>query len=462
MLVLSACLTRRTEDVELTARDADSASGRDGGNDANNGGNDGSDNGNANGTTGGNKPKFCDDSDRCNTPELPYCDEDAKACATCRDGSDCAPFAGRKACVKNEGCFECNGEKAGECGSAKPLCDPNKHACVECTAEMTEGCTLQGKVCDVEAGACVECTVSANCTNPESAKCDSSTNTCGKCEANADCAQFAGKPNCEVNSGACVACLSNANCNDPAASHCDATTHQCTACANNTDCLHIADGADNLPLCLDAKCVECTRIDKAECGNTGVCNALTNRCADGVMMGTASMCDGCVSDEQCKTGQRCIQTTFNTGVPQIEGWFCQWVENAGAGTPASCSLVRPFVSPQTRGSLDGMGDAKMCTHTLASCGGYKAFRSACGRYDTGMGIIHVDDFADPDLPDDVEGKSETAAAITADDGVCGMAGKCVALNGANGAYRCSHGCINDSDCDLGATCSGTPKLCTVN
>lgn len=453
MLLLTACVARRTEEVDSNVRDPDGASGNDGGGKP---GGDAEPDGN--GTTDSGKPTFCDSDTPCDTPELPYCDEEAKACATCRNGSDCSGFAGRKACVKNEGCFECNGEKAGECGSAKPLCEPTKHVCVECTAEADEGCTLKGKVCNAAEGTCVECNDNAQCPDATKSKCDSDKNTCGKCTGNPDCAHVPGKSYCDTSSGACVACTSNDQCTDPAASKCDLNVQQCVGCGANPDCTHIEDGGDNLPLCVNAKCGECTRAEKAECGDD-VCNALTNRCADGVAPKSASLCQACVSDEQCVDGQRCVQVSFESATgPQVEGWFCEWVPGAG-GAPLTCSGARPFVSEKTLPSIDGMDSSTMCTHAVASCSAYQAFRDSCGRYETPAGAIYVDDFADPDLPDDVEGIPATGALIVSDSSVCGMAGKCVTLNATNGSYRCSHSCGNDTDCDTGFTCTGTPKLC---
>ena len=454
--LLAGCFTRRTEEVpDPTVSDPDSA--------ANGGAMDAaSDSAASNGgQTDAMVTIACESDKPCTRADLSLCDKDTDSCVPCKVSRDCDDIAGKSACIKNVGCFECTDDT---CVAPSALCHPTRHECVACTAGDTAACDADSKVCEPQSGACVACLSNAQCTDASKAKCEPGKNECGKCAVNDDCKHLTNTPYCDAAAGKCVACTSNAQCTDAKASRCDLSTNTCAGCGGPSDCIGIKDATskDSLPLCVSQECVECTRGDRALCGSN-VCNALTKRCEDGVTTKSANLCQACVSDDQCATGQRCVERSFDSGSGlQPVGYFCQWAKAGGGAAPAVCNPSgRPFVSEKALPSIDGAGTTAMCTHRTASCEAYSVFSKACGRY-AATNVI-VSSYVDELIPVANRGTPATAQMITADNSVCGLGGTCVAQNADDGVYLCSHGCIAAEDCKTGSSCtSGSNDLCNVN
>jgi hypothetical protein len=418
--LLAACFTRRTEEVPDPASTMDAAS-------------DSAANG---GQTDAMVIIACDADKPCTRADLSLCDTNSDTCVPCKASRDCEEIPGQTACIKNVGCFECSDDN-NTCSAPTALCHPTRHECVACTANT-------------------------DCTDPGKAKCLPDKSECGKCTVNDDCKHLTDTPYCDA--GQCVACTANADCTDPKASRCDLDTNTCVGCAGPSDCSGIIDAVskESLPLCVNQECVQCTRSDRAQCGND-VCNALTKRCEDGVTNKSADLCQACVSDDQCDTGQRCIELSFDSGGgPTPVGYFCQWVQAGGGDAPAVCDPNgRPFVSGKTRTSIDGTSTATMCLHRTASCQAHKVFSGFCGRY--AASNLIVSSYVDEQIPMADRGTKGTAAMITADSSVCGLGGTCVTKDAGTGVYRCSHGCVSEQDCKTGSSCtSGSNDLCSVN
>ena len=200
---------------------------------------------------------------------------------------------------------------------------------------------------------------------PPHSVCDPDAQRCVDCLVDTDCGRDPALRSCSP-MNTCVECLEDAGCIDAAASQCD--MHACAPCADNPDCAGIMDetGTTALGICdtsaATATCVECTATDDSACG-TNVCDLLTNLCTDRPK-NSAGLCQPCVNDTECSTGQLCVPTRFeDTDI----GHFCLWREDAGGGGPAGdCIRSRPYVGSEMHTSISGVMTS-VCTLRSTTC-----------------------------------------------------------------------------------------------
>jgi len=194
--------------------------------------------------------------------------------------------------------------------------------------------------------------------------------------------------------------------------------------------------------------VQCKGSDYAECGTNvsgtrRVCDSLSQTCSTQLEQ-AASLCEPCVSDAQCKTGQLCVMQTYDdpTDAPDggelPVGYFCFWrQDSAGTGAPAgSCANARPFFATESVTSIDGV-QASVCGLAVTTCAGYRHFRAeSCTGAD-----------------------NDAACGDTryATDGYCREVGA------GSGTYRCTTPCLSDDDCKTGAACNtgSIPNYCNL-
>jgi Cys-rich repeat protein len=273
-------------------------------------------------------------------------------------------------------------------------------------------CPNDKPVCDEPNDQCVQCLESADCASGSKKKCDTATDTCKECLASTDCSA-ATAARCE--NGACVKCTSN------------------------NDCAHVAGKT----VCDAAagECVQCTGKDASTCGTdvgTGtplVCDSLLRTCTTKKEK-SSGLCQSCVSDQQCKTGQLCLKETFGTPAKDV-GYFCFWKKAAGVGgAPALCSAARPYVKTLVnQTSIDGQS-ADACGLAVSTCTSVGQFRS-----------------------------KDCTTNLAPDDTKCGFAppddAKCAQFD--TDVYRCTMTCGSDDDCPAGFPCdkSGSPWVCQL-
>jgi hypothetical protein len=273
-------------------------------------------------------------------------------------------------------------------------------------------CPSDKPVCDEPNDTCVQCLESTDCVSGSKKKCDTATDTCKECLASTDCSAVTAS-RCE--NGACVKCTSN------------------------DDCAHVAGKT----ICDTAagECVQCTGKDASICGTdvgTGtplVCDSLLRTCTTKKEK-SSGLCQSCVSDQQCRTGQLCLKETFGTPAKDV-GYFCFWKKAAGVGgAPALCSAARPYVKTLVnQTSIDGQS-ADACSLAVSTCTSIGQFRS-----------------------------KDCTTNLAADDTKCGFAppddAKCAQFD--TDVYRCTMTCLSDDDCPTGSPCdkSGTPWVCQL-
>ncbi len=411
-LLLTACITRRTEDVRPAVVETDaSADGGDGGGNS----------GDANGSSTGNPPS-CTRNSECVDPAASRCDLDTNMCAACKTTDDCPD---KLVCVADRGCFECSAERTDACKGATPACHPESNTCVPCTASEPSACAATGTVCKTETSTCVACVDNSQCQSATASKCDA--DDCVGCTADADCEHLTATPFCD-GAGECVACKVDTGSKSASASQC--LGGKCVGCSDSAQhCSHVKDGDDDLPICLDQTCVQCTRDERDACGSD-VCNALTHRCEDGVAVAGTDDCQPCVSNLQCKDDGVCLKMDFKG---EEVGYFCQ------PKRATTCAAERPYFEEQKQAlGIDGVVAVDVCTLRVSTCPALQDYSSLnCG----------VDEEGDDGL-DDRGDDSLCGDERFADDGYC--------VEQSTGVYRCTMPCNNaNEDCvqESGIVCS---------
>ena len=258
--------------------------------------------------------------------------------------------------------------------------------------------------------------------------------TCVQCRVADDCDGIIGTTDCDTPMNTCVECLDDMGCIDAAASQCD--MHACAPCADNPDCVGIVDGTTALGICdtsaATATCVECTATDDSACG-TNVCDLLTNLCTDRPKS-SAGLCQPCVNDTECSTGQLCVLTRFED---MDIGQFCLFREDAGGGGPAgACSRVPPYRRSESATSIGGVM-TNVCNLRVTTC-------PALNQFD----MLDCTDSTPPGTTDDECGHPGV------DDGLCRRA--------SSTTNRCTVPCGSNDDCVTGFSCNTavTPRHCS--
>lgn len=374
-------------------------------------------------------PECTQASDCASNAQKSRCSGDGE-CAVCLAHLDCQSVVGAPKCLAGAGCVACLGD-------------------ADCKDE-------DAPHCDLAAHRCVGCTDSAQCTSAEASRCGASQ-TCEACKAKSDCSHIAAGYVC-TEDGVCAECGRDADCKDPAKSRCGAGG-TCQPCEQSANCAHLASAGKGA--CFAGSCVECTRNEREACAQTesgrAVCHAETHRCSERAP-GASSLCDECVSDEQCRPGQRCVQSRG------AGPWVCLWQRGARGGAPIACSPQgAPFASERALASIDERAsELPMCDLRTASCAAYKAFSQPCGRYGMRPGTL-VSNYGDSKIPEAERGKPATAQAIRPDPAACGAGGTCVAASAETGTYECTMLCGGTQDCKSGFACSTQlePNYCAA-
>jgi hypothetical protein len=151
------------------------------------------------------------------------------------------------------------------------------------------------------------------------------------------------------------------------------------------------------------------------------------------------LCEACVSDEQCGSGQLCVLQKFDDpdNGEQDVGWFCVYREDASEENEpnGSCANIPPFFSTLPGSTSIGGTSATVCGLAVTTCPAYRDFRSTpCAGTDDGASC------GDPRF----------------NDGYCREAGM------STSTFRCTTPCGSDDDCDSLFECTDTiPKYCSL-
>jgi hypothetical protein len=222
---------------------------------------------------------------------------------------------------------------------------------------------------------------------------------------------------CDTTSGLCVACLANTDCTTAAAAACDTTAHTCGACTTSQQCAHLTA----TPACHSGTCVQCNTND--DCDTTHACDTTMHRCVPSTPA-SKQVCDACLRDSECQTGQLCVPMTFHGAAL---GSFCQWKLDT-TRTGMDCLNVRPFSDAVTATSVDGV-TMTVCTLRSTTCDALAHVLMSCTAPTT------------PNMPEPACGANS--------DGFCQHQG-----NPTSGINQCTVGCATNTDCPcMDGTCA---------
>jgi hypothetical protein len=350
-------------------------------------------------------------------------------CVQCLDSGDCTTGNQRTCetttgqCVECLNTSQCLGEDSAHC-QTEPSINPMEpqFSCVGCRANLDCGGKNIPGLCRVGDGVCVDCVENGDCAGDATlSRCQNGTcavciddtacgafpglNACkagvgcvecvdaGDCTGNPDgpvCKTTAGAGAAEINT--CVQCQTNVDCQSPGASVC--SNNVCVACtADSPDdgideaCRHIDSngataGGTPLRVCDSGTCVQCTGPRRADC-NPNVCNSLTKACT-AFPVGSAELCETCVSDAHCAATERCATQLF--GATNL-GSFCFPIGTGGAGT--TCNLT-PYSQLAVSTTIDGVS-ANLCTLRRTTCAGLADVASQSCDADADCGEAGQDD-----------------------------------------------------------------------
>jgi len=396
--------------------------------------------------TARNKCVGCFNSAQCTSPTASRCNTADSVCAACTSDVQCEsdlPYCVAGRCVSCRDDSQCGGDRCdtgtgtcvncltnGDCGDENNArCDTSTHTCTGCNNTNQCGPRFGVKqLCRVDRGACVECLTNVECSDDaQASRCDQNSGLCAPCRADNDCAAVEGKfacaggngnagrcvqctdnadctgnpagPACKVSAGGssapintCVQCVADADCPSAAAARCVA--NQCVACADDANCAHVAGAGVCDTSVASPVCVQCTGPKRAACGQN-VCNSLTKVCTN-FGVGSADICETCVSDAHCPASQRCALQVFESS---NLGYFC--FPQPSPGETCATSQA-PFAGATSVDTIDGQ-DADLCLLRFTTCAAFvQSGRQACdddldcgasslddGRCDTDLGICSV-------------------------------------------------------------------------
>lgn len=227
---------------------------------------------------------------------------------------------------------------------------------------------------------------------------------------------------------------------------CDTTSGTCVECVEDVNC----SGAK----CLDGSCVEC--ISNSDCGNPGdatpVCQP--NHTCGPAGKATADVCEPCVADSQCQSGQLCVMQTFGVvGDVEDVGYFCAWrVDAPVPGPDGVCGNSTPYLEQiNSVTSINGT-TANVCTLGVTTCPALNDYGKSCEV--SGQGDSSVCGFAH---------SNENFATGANVDAYCVNIGVSGAID-----FICAPICNAGptSACDSGQTCTsfdgGLTSVCAAN
>jgi hypothetical protein len=236
--------------------------------------------------------------------------------------------------------------------------------------------------------------------------------------------------------GVCEGCRFPSDCTEPTASRCSAAK-TCDSCQENSDCSHL-----DTKVCDEGTCVACTAENSTHCGfgpggSSYVCEVQQKVCSTSATRRSAGLCEACVSDEQCGSGQLCVLQKFDDPEEgeQDVGWFCVYREDASETNAPNgdCTNLKPYVSTLAASTSIGGVTATVCGLRATTCPAYRAFSNvSCA------GVGDDASCGDPRF----------------DDGVCQML--------SASTFLCTVPCLSPIDCDSGSDCPmSAPKYCSL-
>ncbi len=155
----------------------------------------------------------------------------------------------------------------------------------------------------------------------------------------------AGTDYCKPSTGECVPCLEDVHCTTDDAAACNTTTNECEPCTENPDC----DGVMGIDVCDDGACVQCTPEQEDACVGK-VCSALTNTCTSATP-GSATVCEACEADSQCRAGQLCVEQLFTDqdSMTHSIGHYCFAEQQVGTCSTAPATYREPLAATSVEG-----------------------------------------------------------------------------------------------------------------
>jgi hypothetical protein len=329
----------------------------------------------------------CIDDSTCTAGSL--CDTATGTCVGCLGNDDCIQDASLARCnVAARVCEPCtptSTQCVGKFG-VKNLCN-NNGECVQCTGNLDCAADATKSRCDAT-GLCAGCRLASDCSvvAGKHACTGGNNGRCVECLNSTDCASNANGLACNTTNNTCVECVADTDCKTAGASRC--VSNQCQACVNDgggSHCGHITSGATALAVCDTSAgaaagvCVQCTGTQRAACG-ANVCNSSTKVCSP-FAVGSAGLCEDCVSDAHCPSTQRCVQETFGTSPL---GFSCFPLAQAG-----DCPLT-PFSGLTTVSTIDNPGQA-MCLLRRTTCAGFNQANNKPCSINADCGEVNQDD-----------------------------------------------------------------------
>jgi hypothetical protein len=182
------------------------------------------------------------------------------------------------------------------------------------------------------------------------------------------------------------------------------------------------------------ECVQCTGVQDDACavgGKDYVCDSLNRTCAAAVPeneVGSAGVCDACLSDAHCATGRVCVEAEFQGQT--VPGWVCLWQQGGDGGAPTECaSGPRPYTNLFINvTSIDDQENLSVCGLRSTTCAALRDITKACDPNGDECGLPGVDD------------------------------GRCEDQDG----FQCTIPCNGTADCPpTGATCDTSGFYCTL-
>jgi hypothetical protein len=342
-------------------------------------------------------------------------------------------------------------------------CNPMTGACVApCRSNVDCTGNPAGAVCDPMSGLCsATCRSHTDCAGMAGTICNPTSRTCtDRCTGDADCAGHPGGAVCDTASGACVQCVASSDTCSPE-QHCDPMSNACVAgCRSDEGCPRMGSPDGDAGPGVQLHCNVTTRVCE-------VC-VTDAHCPTGQRCSAGACVMGCSDDSRCAAGERCcggacVNPQSNDQNCGGCGTVCTTVNGDPGCSDGVCTISRcsaPF------GNCDDAIANGCETNTNTSvahcgrCGNACPTRAhASSSCDTGTCAFTCEaGFAD--CNGDAEDGCETD--LNASAGNCGACGRTCSV--AEGSAVCAMGACAVGTCNAGnADCDGVVgNGCEVN
>src|SRR5690606_14576482 len=110
-------------------------------------------------------------------------------------------------------------------------------------------------------------------------------------------------------------------------------------------------------------------LSETDCGGA-ICELTTNTCIDGTIYKGKGICDPCIDDRERKSGQLCIEMTYDDPTEGVVGSFCLWRKDAdGVAAPkGTCGInSRPYATTLNGATSVNGVVADVCTLRTTTC-----------------------------------------------------------------------------------------------